>query len=133
MTDSEKLDYLIEQVAGIKKDNLGIKGEIAGMKEEIAGIKGEIAGIKGEIKEMKVDIRSLQKRMDRQEEETRKIRLFQENVLEPNIKVIAEGHANLNRRLNEALKISEDDEMLRIRVNVLECDMSKVKDKLAMA
>lgn len=105
MTDSEKLDYLVEEMTGVKK-------EIAGMKEEI---------------------HSLQKRMDRQEDEIRKIRLFQENVLEPNIKVIAEGHANLNRRLNEALKISENDEMLRIRVNVLECDMSRVKDKLAMA
>ena len=119
MTDSEKLDYLIEQITGLKKDNLGIKAEIAGIKQEIAG--------------MKEDIRSLQIRMDKQEEETRKIRLFQENVLEPSIKVIAEGHANLNRRLNEALKITEDDEMLRVRVNILECDMSRVKDKLAMA
>lgn len=119
MTDSEKLDYLIEQITGLKKDNLGIKAEIAGIRQEIAGIKE--------------DIRSLQIRMDKQEEETRKIRLFQENVLEPSIKVIAEGHANLNRRLNEALKITEDDEMLRVRVNILECDMSRVKDKLAMA
>lgn len=68
MTDSEKLDYLVEEMTGVKK-------EIAGMKEEIAG--------------MKEDIHSLQKRMDRQEDEIRKIRLFQENMIESCIKVIA--------------------------------------------
>ena len=51
---------------------------------------------------------------------------------EKGIKIIAEGHVMLLRRLNEALKITEDDEMLRLRVNVLECDMSKVKEKLAV-
>ena len=70
--------------------------------------------------------------MDKQENEIRYIRTFQENNLEKGIKIIAEGHVMLLRRLNEALKITEDDEMLRLRVNVLECDMSRVKEKLAV-
>lgn len=82
MTDSEKLDYLVEEMTGVKKEIAGMKEEIAGMKEEIAGIKEETAG-------MKEDIHSLQKRMDRQEDEIRKIRLFQENMIESCIKVIA--------------------------------------------
>ena len=119
MTDSQKLDYLIEQFTGVK-------GEISGMKEEISEMKEDIS-------DMKEDIRDLQVRMDRQENEIRYIKTFQENNLENGIKIIAEGHLALNRKLNEALKISEDDEMLRLRVNVLECDMARVKDKFAMA
>lgn len=71
--------------------------------------------------------------MDRQENETRYIKIFQENVLKKGIDVIAEGHMDLLRKLNESLKKSESDEMLRLRVNVLECDMCRVKDKLAIA
>ena len=147
MTDSQKLDFLVEQFIDVKKDISEMKEDIAELKSEMAevkadivGIKGEIAGIKGEIAEIKCDIaemrddiRDLQERMDRQENETRYIKIFQENVLKKGIDVIAEGHMDLLRKLNESLKKSESDEMLRLRVNVLECDMCRVKDKLAIA
>ena len=118
MTDSQKLDYLIEQMTGVKAEITEMKEDIAGLKEDVAGLKEDVAG--------------LQERMDKQENELRYIRTFQENNLEKGIKIIAEGHVMLLRRLNEALKITEDDEMLRLRVNVLECDMSRVKEKLAV-
>ena len=125
MTDSQKLDYLIEQMTGVK-------AEITEMKEDIAGLKEDVAGLKEDVAVLKEDVAGLQERMDKQENEIRYIRTFQENNLEKGIKIIAEGHVMLLRRLNEALKITEDDEMLRLRVNVLECDMSRVKEKLAV-
>lgn len=125
MTDSQKLDYLIEQMTGVK-------AEITEMKEDIAGLKEDVAGLKEDVAVLKEDVAELKERMDKQENEIRYIRTFQENNLEKGIKIIAEGHVMLLRRLNEALKITEDDEMLRLRVNVLECDMSRVKEKLAV-
>ena len=125
MTDSQKLDFLIEQMTGVK-------AEITEMKEDIAGLKEDVAGLKEDVAVLKEDVANLQERMDKQENELRYIRTFQENNLEKGIKIIAEGHVMLLRRLNEALKITEDDEMLRLRVNVLECDMSRVKEKLAV-
>lgn len=125
MTDSQKLDYLIEQMTGVK-------AEITEMKEDVAGLKEDVAVLKEDVAVLKEDVAGLQERMDKQENEIRYIRTFQENNLEKGIKIIAEGHVMLLRRLNEALKITEDDEMLRLRVNVLECDMSRVKEKLAV-
>ena len=167
MTDSQKLDYLIEQMTGVKAEITEMKEDIAGLKEDVAGLKEDVAGLKEDVavlkedvaglkedvavlkedvavlkedvavlKEdvavLKEDVAGLQERMDKQENEIRYIRTFQENNLEKGIKIIAEGHVMLLRRLNEALKITEDDEMLRLRVNVLECDMSRVKEKLAV-
>ena len=153
MTDSQKLDYLIEQmtgvkaeiteikedIAGLKEDVAGLKEDVAGLKEDVAvlkedvtGLKEDVAGLKEDVAVLKEDVAGLQERMDKQENEIRYIRTFQENNLEKGIKIIAEGHVMLLRRLNEALKITEDDEMLRLRVNVLECDMSRVKEKLAV-
>ena len=153
MTDSQKLDYLIEQMTGVKAEITEIKEDIAGLKEDVAGLKEDVAvlkedvaglkedvavlkedvaGLKEDVAVLKEDVAGLQERMDKQENEIRYIRTFQENNLEKGIKIIAEGHVMLLRRLNEALKITEDDEMLRLRVNVLECDMSRVKEKLAV-
>ena len=153
MTDSQKLDYLIEQMTGVKAEITEMKEDIAGLKEDVAGLKEDVAvlkedvaelkedvavlkedvaGLKEDVAVLKEDVAGLQERMDKQENEIRYIRTFQENNLEKGIKIIAEGHVMLLRRLNEALKITEDDEMLRLRVNVLECDMSRVKEKLAV-
>ena len=132
MTDSQKLDYLIEQMTGVKAEITEMKEDIAGLKEDVAGLKEDVAVLKEDVAVLKEDVAGLQERMDKQENELRYIRTFQENNLEKGIKIIAEGHVMLLRRLNEALKITEDDEMLRLRVNVLECDMSRVKEKLAV-
>jgi len=53
-----------------------------------------------------------------------------ENESGRNIKIVAEGHLDLNRKLNEALKNDEEKEMLLLRVNILENDMRLIKEKL---
>lgn len=63
MTDSQKLDYLIEQLAQVK----------------------------GETFEIKRNIRDLQVQMNKQENEIGYMRTFHENNLEEAIKNIAEG------------------------------------------
>ena len=75
---------------------------------------------------------AVENRLDKQEEEIRYIRLFQENHLQAQIRRIAEGHLDLYRKLLDALKISGEDELIHVRVNMLESDMKRVKDRLAM-
>ena len=118
MTDSEKLDYLVRKFDGLeqKVDAMGQRVEGLGQKVDAMGQKVDVLG----------------QRVDDLEQKVREIGIYQENVLEPGIKVIAEGHANLTRKLNEALKISEAEEMIHLRMNVLECDMVRVKEKLAI-
>ena len=52
LTDSEKLDFLITEIIGMKTDIQGMKSEIQGMKADIQGIKAEIQGMQSEIKSM---------------------------------------------------------------------------------
>lgn len=53
-----------------------------------------------------------------------------ENVTNKNISIIAEGHLDLSRKLDEALKVENEKELLLIRVNVLENDIKKIKQRL---
>lgn len=59
---------------------------------------------------------------------TTNIELTLENETNPNIKLIAEGHLDLNRKLSETLKVDNEKEMLLIRVNTLENELRKVKE-----
>jgi hypothetical protein len=53
-----------------------------------------------------------------------------ENVTDKNIRIIAEGHADLSRQLDEALRASNERELLLIRLNYLEGEVKKIKERL---
>ncbi|MDO4344007.1 MAG: hypothetical protein Q4C50_04305 [Eubacteriales bacterium] len=58
------------------------------------------------------------------------IQLTLENETNKNIKIIAEGHLDLSRKLDDALKVENEKEMLLIRVNRLENELRRVKEKI---
>lgn len=62
--------------------------------------------------------------------EVKSIQLTLENETNRNIKIIAEGHLDLSRKLDEALKVDNEKEMLLIRVNVLENEVRKLKERI---
>lgn len=59
------------------------------------------------------------------------IQLTLENETNRNIQIIAEGHLDLSRKLDEALKVENEKEMLLIRVNKLENELRRVKERIA--
>ena len=56
-----------------------------------------------------------------------------ENETNRNIKIIAKGHMDLVRKLDEALAVKNEREMMKLRVNVLENDMRIVKNRIGIA
>ena len=58
-------------------------------------------------------------RMDNLESKVTDIQMTLENETNRNIQIIAEGHLDLSRKLDDALKVENEKEMLLIRVNRL--------------
>lgn len=58
------------------------------------------------------------------------IELTLENETNRNIQIIAEGHLDLVRKLDDALKVENEKEMLLLRVNHLENELRKVKERI---
>jgi len=70
-----------------------------------------------ELKTVKTDVKS--------------VKLTLENEIRMNIKRVAEGHLDLSRNLHDAMKPSNEVEMLAIKVRMLETDVKELKAKLA--
>lgn len=117
MTDSEKLDLLISGMQGMKGDMRGTKEDMQGMKEELRGMKEDMQGMKGSIQELN--------------QKVTKIELTIENEICDNIQRIAEGHLDLSRNLHDAMKPSNEVEILAVKVNKLEMDVKKLKAKIS--
>ena len=58
-------------------------------------------------------------------------KLLIENEIRVNIQRVAEGHLDLSRNLHEAMKPSNELEMLSIKVRWLEAEVRELKAKMA--
>ncbi len=72
----------------------------------------------------------LLKKVSNIESDITTIKLTIENEIRVNIQRIAEGHLDLSRNLHEAMKPSNEVEMLAIKVRSLESEIRELKRKI---
>lgn len=58
-------------------------------------------------------------------------KLMLENEIRVNIQRVAEGHLDLSRNLHDAMKPSNEVEMLAIKVRMLESEVTELKRKIS--
>lgn len=103
MTDSQKLDLILEKVGAIEE--------------------------RMDTMEKRMD--SMEEKMDTMGTDIRDIRLTLENEIRVNIQRVAEGHFDLSRLLHDAMRPSNEVEMLAVKVRMLETDVKELKARLA--
>ena len=140
MTTDEKLDILIESMAGLKEDVSGLKEDVSGLKKDVSGLKEEVSGLKEDVSGLKEDVSGLKEDVSVLKAEVSdlkvvvsslkqkiiSIEITLENETNRNIEIIAENHINLDRKLEEALKAYRDNEIFQIRVNVLDAEVKRI-------
>lgn len=105
MTENEMLQAIYSDMQNMKNDMQEMKTDMQGMKTDIQDLRGRVSGIE----------------------------MTLENETNRNIRIIAEGHADLCRKLDEALKVENEKELLLVRTNIMENDIRKINDKLEIA
>ena len=110
MTDSAKLDLLLSEMKEMKQD---------------------IHLLKDDTQKLKEDTQSLSQKVDVIESKVIHTELIRENEIRVNIQRVAEGHLDLSRNLHDAMRPSNEVEMLAIKVRMLESDVKELKSRLA--
>lgn len=77
------------------------------------------------------DTQELKQRVSNIENNNTDIKLTLENEIRVNIQRIAEGHLDLPRNLHDAMKPSNEVEMLAIKVRALESEIRELKRKIS--
>lgn len=114
--------------------------------EEIRSLRGEMkemeSSLRGEMKEMESSLReemgtSMKEMENSLRQEIRDgdnaIRLILENEIRPQIRIVAESHLNLNRKLDEIKLELKRYELLPLRTTLLEQDVRELKKRLAIS
>ena len=112
MSENEKLNLILEGIGEIKDDVRGLKEDVQGLKEDVQVLKEDVQSVKERVTLFEITL---------------------ENETNRNIQLIAEGHMNLDRKLDEALKEFHPNTMYHLKVNHLDGEVTKMKRVLNMA
>lgn len=117
-------------ITGMKAEMQDMKADITSLKSDVSGMKAEMQNMKEHTKTMQSSIDTLQSEMKDTKEKVRDIRLYLENTIERNIRIIAEGHLSLNAKMDYTIqKVSETAskyDMLGILVYEHEYKLKKI-------
>lgn len=124
---SSSLNLILDEIQSLR-------AEVGYLREETKSME---SSIREDMKSMENSIRADMKTMEdtlRQEirDGDNSIRVILENEIRPQIRVVAERHLDLNRKLDEIKKEMKKNELVPARLSLLEKDMRMVKQKLAM-
>lgn len=79
---------------------------------------------------MDTKLDKMDERLDKVERKVTEIQMTLENETNKEISIIAEGHLDLSRKLNNALKVENEKEMLLLRVTRLENEIRRIKQRI---
>ena len=147
MTENEMLQAIYSDMQNMKNDMQNMKADMQGVKADMQGVKADMQNMKSDMKKMKTDMQGMKTDMQGMKTDMQGMKTYiqdlrgrvsgiemtLENETNRNIRIIAEGHADLCRKLDEALKVENEKELLLVRTNIMENDIRKIKDKLEIA
>ena len=82
MTDSQKLDLLLEQMSEFRKELGGLREDVSELKTDVAQLKTDVAQLKEDVSELKERVSSLEGRMSVVEATLKETRVELENFTE---------------------------------------------------
>lgn len=112
-----------------KLSNIDEKLNILGkqLNERLDNVEKRLDNVEKRLDNVEKRLDNLESKMDIFEEKIIEIQITLDNEISKNIRIVAEGRLNLYRKLDDALKIENEKEMLLIRVNHLENELRRIK------
>ncbi len=141
---SAELKLILEEIRGLKGEVFCLRGDMEKMETSLReDMKKMETSLREDMKKMETSLRGDMEKMETSLREDMReievslrqeihdgdaaIRLILENDIRPKINILAENHLDLNRKLEEIRKELKKNELLPIRVSILEQDMREIK------
>ena len=140
MTENQKMDLILQKLGGIEgglasvgEDVRSLQGDVQTLKGDVQTLKEDVQTLKEDVQTLKGDVQTLKEDVQMLKDRVTNIEITLENETNRNIQLIAEGHLNLDRKLDEALKELQPNTMYHLKLNHLDGEVTKMKRILNMA
>ena len=133
MTENQKMDLILQKLGGIEGGLASVGEDVRSLQGDVQTLKGDVQTLKEDVQTLKGDVQTLKEDVQMLKDRVTNIEITLENETNRNIQLIAEGHLNLDRKLDEALKELQPNTMYHLKVNHLDGEVTKMKRMLTMA
>ncbi len=131
------MDYLVKRMENLVKRMENLEKRLENLEIRMENLEKRVENLEKRVENLEIRVACLEHRMDAVESNMHDfdskltaIKLTQENEIRNGIKIIAEGHACLSRKLDEALQAEHEREMMYIRVLHLETEVREIKAQI---
>lgn len=131
--ENQKMDLILQKLGGIEGGLASVSEDVRSLQGDMQTLKGDVQTLKGDVQTLKEDVQTLKEDVQMLKDRVTNIEITLENETNRNIQLIAEGHLNLDRKLDEALKELQPNTMYHLKVNHLDGEVTKMKRMLNMA
>ena len=115
----------------LKSELQPIRDDIREMKADIERMKADIEWMKADIERMKADIEQMKSAIEKLEHRVTDIELRMENGTDKSIRILAENHIDLSRKLDQAIPAVNKQCVYEIKVDHIAKEVEKIKTNVA--
>lgn len=135
MNNDILIQLIYDGMQEMKKRLDGMDKRFDGIDKRLDGIDNRLDGIDNRLDGVDDRFDRLESKVQENTDAIRRINLRIENEILPSIGFIADGHLDLNRKMDRLLEICEknekDKEAITLRLNYVEGEVSRLKERLA--
>ena len=131
------MDKIFVQMDGMQDRMEEMDGRLEEMNERLEKMNGRqeemderLEKMNERLEKMNGRLEEMNGRLGRVESKTTDIQLTIENEIRKNIQTIAEGHLDLNRKLDDSLKVNNEKEIMKLHLTHLENEVRQIKERL---
>ena len=125
---SQLQDDMSEQKQAISQ----LQDDMAEQKQAISQLRDDMAEQKQAISQLQDDMAEQKQAVVKLQTDVSEIHLILENDVRRRIDIIAEGHLDLNRKLDDALRVEGEKEMTILRVTKMENEIRQLKTRIGV-
>ena len=124
MTENEKLDLILFKMTTLDEKVSSLDEKVSSLDEKVSSLDEKVSSLDEKVSSLESDMQDVKQRVTR-------VELTLDNEIRVNIQRVAEGHLDLSRNLHDAMKPSNEIEMLGIKVRLLESEVMDLKQKIS--
>ena len=112
-----RLDPIKSDITELKGDVRNLKDDVRNLKDDVRNLKDDVRNLKDDVRNLKGDVQTLFGKADVIENDIRTIKLTMENVIKPQLQLLAENYMPAEKRYEKATaqieNMQSDIEMLK--------------------
>lgn len=131
MLEKKDLEMIAEIVSKtVQEINKPINERLDKMDSRLDKVDSRLDKVDSRLDKVDSRLDKMDSRLDKVDSKVTEVQMTLENETNKEIRIIAEGHLDLSRKLDEALKVENEKEMLLLRVTILENELRRLKAKI---